>query len=185
MASEADRDLARQLGEIQATGSQSAFENAQKQFAADRTAQMAANQQNLQADMEQRRLEQQGDQFAVELQKDIGMQGLSAGLEGAAKTGTMAAQEQKSNLERLKAQASSAAEVQALDQEIANIDYQIFREEEDYQRKLLQFQSDILRGNAGALGSTVTSYAPAPSMASQLAGLGIAGVGLANQLRPS
>lgn len=185
MASEADRDLARQLGEIQATGSQSAFENAQKQFAADRTAQMAANQQNLQADMEQRRLEQQGDQFAVGLQKDIGMQGLGMGLEGAAKTGTMAAQEQKSNLERLKAQATSAAEVQALDQEIANIDYQIFREEEDYQRKLLQFQSDILRGNAGALGSTVTSYAPAPSMASQLAGLGIAGVGLANQLRPS
>lgn len=185
MASEADRDLARQLGEIQATGSQSAFENAQKQFAADRTAQMAAEQQNLQADMEQRRLEQQGDQFAVGLQKDIGMQGLGMGLEGAAKTGTMAAQEQKSNLERLKAQATSAAEVQALDQEIANIDYQIFREEEDYQRKLLQFQSDILRGNAGALGSTVTSYAPAPSMASQLAGLGIAGVGLANQLRPS
>jgi hypothetical protein len=185
MASEADRDLARQLGEIQATGSQAAFENAQKQFAADRTAQMAAEQQNLQADMEQRRLEQQGDQFAVGVQKDIGMQGLGMGLEGAAKTGTMAAQEQKSNLERLKAQASSAAEVQALDQEIANIDYQIFREEEDYQRKLLQFQSDILRGNVGALGSTVTQYAPAPSMASQLAGLGIAGVGLANQLRPS
>ena len=185
MASEADRDLARQLGEIQATGSQSAFENAQKQFAADRTAQMAAEQQNLQADMEQRRLGQQGEQFAVGVQKDIGMQGLGMGLEGAAKTGTMAAQEQKSNLERLKAQASSAAEVQALDQEIANIDYQIFREEEDYQRKLLQFQSDILRGNAGALGSTVTSYAPAPSLASQLTGLGIAGVGLANQLRPS
>ena len=185
MASEADRDLARQLGEIQATGSQAAFENAQKQFGADRTAQMAAEQQNLQADMEQRRLGQQGEQFAVGVQKDIGMQGLGMGLEGAAKTGTMAAQEQKSNLERLKAQATSAAEVQALDQEIANIDYQIFREEEDYQRKLLQFQSDILRGNAGALGSTVTSYAPAPSMASQLAGLGIAGVGLANQLRPS
>ena len=185
MASETDRDLARQLGEIQATGSQAAFENAQKQFGADRTAQMAAEQQNLQADMEQRRLEQQGDQFAVGLQKDIGMQGLGMGLEGAAKTGSMAAQEQKSNLERLKAQASSAAEVQALDQEIANIDYQIFREEEDYQRKLLQFQSDILRGNAGALGSTVTSYAPAPSLASQLTGLGIAGVGLANQLRPS
>lgn len=184
-ASEADRDLARQLGEIQATGSQAAFENAQKQFGADRTAQMAAEQQNLQADMEQRRLGQQGEQFAVGVQKDIGMQGLGMGLEGAAKTGSMAAQEQKSNLERLKAQATSAAEVQALDQEIANIDYQIFREEEDYQRKLLQFQSDILRGNAGALGSTVTSYAPAPSMASQLAGLGIAGVGLANQLRPS
>tara|TARA_R100001369_G_scaffold71739_3_gene99687 strand:+ start:2204 stop:3487 length:1284 start_codon:yes stop_codon:yes gene_type:complete len=185
MSSEGDRNLARQLGEIQATGSQSAFENAQKQFGADRTAQMAAEQQNLQADMDQRSRQQQGEQFAIGLQKDIGLQGLSTGLEGAAKTGTMAAQEQKSNLERLRSQATSAAEVQALDQEIANIDYQVFREEEDYQRKLIQFQSDILRGNAGALGSTVTSYAPPPSMASQLAGLGIAGVGLANQLRPS
>lgn len=182
MASEADRNLATQLGQIQATGSQAAFENAQKQFTADRTAQMAAEQQNLQADVDQRRLGQQGEQFAIGLQKDIGMQGLGMGLEGAAKTGTMAAQEQKSNLERLKAQASSAAEVQALDQEIANIDYQQFMEEQDYQRKLLQFQSDILRGNASALGSTVTQYAPPPSMASQLAGLGIAGVGLANKL---
>ena len=185
MSSEADRNLATELGKIQATGSQAAFENAQKQFGADRTAQMAAEQQNLQADMDQRSRQQQGEQFAVGLQKDIGLQGLNTGLEGAAKTGTMAAQEQKSNLERLRAQASSAAEVQALDQEIANIDYQIFREEEDYQRKLIQFQSDILRGNAQALGSTVTSYAPAPSLASQLTGLGIAGVGLANQLRPS
>jgi len=182
MASEADRNLATQLGQIQATGSQAAFENAQKQFTADRTAQMAAEQQNLQADVDQRRLGQQGEQFAIGLQKDIGMQGLGMGLEGAAKTGTMAAQEQKSNLERLKAQATSAAEVQALDQEIANIDYQQFMEEQDYQRKLLQFQSDILRGNASALGSTVTQYAPPPSMASQLAGLGIAGVGLANKL---
>jgi len=182
MASEADRNLATQLGQIQATGSQAAFENAQKQFGADRTAQMVAEQQNLQADVDQRRLGQQGEQFAIGLQKDIGMQGLGMGLEGAAKTGTMAAQEQKSNLERLKAQASSAAEIQALDQEIANVDYQQFMEEQDYQRKLLQFQSDILRGNAGALGSSVTQYAPAPSMASQLAGLGIAGVGLANKL---
>ena len=61
------------LVKIQATGSQAAFENAQKQFGADRTAQMAAEQQNLQADMEQRRLDSNKvNSLQSELQKDIG-----------------------------------------------------------------------------------------------------------------
>ena len=42
--------------------------------------------------------------------------------------------------------------------------------------------SNILRGTAGALGSTQTQYAPAPSMASQIGGLGLAGLGLYNIL---
>ena len=86
--------------------------------------------------------------------------------------------EQVANLERLKAQSASANEQQALDQEIANIKYQQFREQEDYQRKLLEYQSNILRGNAGALGGTEVQYAPAPSLASQLTGTGVAGLGL-------
>jgi len=35
--------------------------------------------------------------------------------------------------------------------------------------------SDILRGNAGALGSTDVQYAAAPSLASQIGG-GVAGI---------
>ena len=89
---------------------------------------------------------------------------------------------QISNLERLKAQATTAAQQQALDQEIANVEFQKFKEEQDAQRKLLEFQSNILRGQAGALGSTQVQYAPAPSLASQIGGLGIAGLGLARAI---
>jgi hypothetical protein len=52
----------------------------------------------------------------------------------------------------------------------------------NYEKQQLQYYSDILRGNAGALGSTAVQYAPAPSAASQIGGLGIAGLGLAKAL---
>jgi hypothetical protein len=180
---EADRNLATQLGRIQAEGSQAAYLDAQKQFERDRTAQMTAEERNLQADVDLRSRQQQGEQFAIGQQGELGLAGLQAGMAGAEQTGNLAAKEQTANLERLKAQATTAAEEQALQQEIDNIAYQVFQEEQDYGRKMIQFQSDILRGNAGALGSTVTQYAAAPSLASQLTGLGIAGVGLANSLR--
>jgi hypothetical protein len=86
------------------------------------------------------------------------------------------------NLERLKAQAATAGEKQALEQEQLNLAYQQFQEEQDYQRRLLEYQSNILRGNAAALGSTQVQYAPAPSLASQIGGLGLAGLGLYNIL---
>jgi hypothetical protein len=87
-----------------------------------------------------------------------------------------------SNLERLKSQAASAGEQQAYQQEINNLAYQQEMEAQDYQRKLLEYQSNILRGTAGALGSTQTAYAPAPSLASQIGGVGLAGLGLYNVL---
>ena len=182
MAGEADRNLATELGRIQATGSQAAYADAQKQFGADRTAAMAAEQQNLQADMDQRKLGQQAEQFAIGQQKDLGLAGLQTGMAGSEQIGTMSAREQVSNLERLKQQASTAAEQQALQQDIDNMAYQVFQEEQDYGRRMLQFQSDILRGNAGALGSTVTQYAAPPSLASQITGLGVAGLGLAKAI---
>ena len=182
MAGEADRNLATQLGRIQAEGSQAGYLNAQKQFGDDRTAGMAAEQQNLQADMDQRKLGQQAEQFAIGQQKDLGLAGLQTGMAGAEQIGTMSVREQSANLERLKAQSTSAAEQQALQQDIDNMAYQVWKEEQDYERNLLQYQSDILRGNANALGSTVTQYAAAPSLASQITGLGVAGLGIAKAM---
>jgi len=49
MQSEANRNLQTQMGNIQATGSQNAFQNAQQQFNTSQTQQQAANAQNLQA----------------------------------------------------------------------------------------------------------------------------------------
>ena len=58
-------------------------------------------------------------------------------------------------------------------------------EQRNYQRNLLDYYSNILRGNVGALGSTQIQYTPPPSMASQVGGLGLAGLGLYNLMGKS
>jgi hypothetical protein len=50
-STERERNLGTQMGQIQATGSQNAFQNAQAQFNAQQAAQQAANTQNLQANL--------------------------------------------------------------------------------------------------------------------------------------
>jgi hypothetical protein len=182
MEGQANRDLQTQLAKIGYQGDQDAFAQAQQQFERDRTAGMTAEERTLQAEMDRRKLQQQGDQFGAGLQKDIGLAGLQAQMAGAGQQATIGAADQATDLELLQAQAASGAEQQAMDQEQLNIAYQQFKENQDAERRALEFQSNILRGTAGALGSTQTQYAPAPSMASQIGGLGLAGLGLYNVL---
>jgi hypothetical protein len=149
---------------------------------ANQQSSLTAQQLNQQANLQAQQLSQQGKQFAAGLGKDVGLAGLQAGLEGSKALGALGAAEQQTNLERLKAQTATAEEKQALQQQINDLEYQKFQEKENYQRSLLEYYSNILRGNAGALGSSQVAYTPAPSMASQIGGLGLAGLGLANVL---
>ena len=183
MEGEANRNLQTQLAKIGYQGDKDAYENAQKQFERDRTAGMSAEEKTLQAEMERRKLTQQGEQFGATLQKDLGTTGLQYGLAGAGQKAAMSTADQKAQLELLQAQAASGAEQQALQQEIDNLGYQQFMEDQDYAKKQLEFQSNILRGTAGALGSTQTQYTPAPNLASQITGMGVAGLGLYNSLK--
>jgi hypothetical protein len=171
LQSEQERGAQQNIANIRAQGQQDAYLNAQKMFEADQARRMKAAE-----------LGQQGQQFAAGLGKDLGVAGLQTGLEASAKQGALAATEQVSNLERLKAQAASAGEKQALQQEINNLQYQQFQERQNYQKAQLDYLSNILRGNAAALGTTQVQYAPAPSLASQLGGVGLAGLGLYNIL---
>jgi hypothetical protein len=171
LQSEQERGAQQNIANIRAQGQQDAYLNAQKMFESDQARRMKAAE-----------LGQQGQQFAAGLGKDLGVAGLQTGLEASAKQGALAATEQVSNLERLKAQAASAGEKQALQQEINNLKYQQFQEQKNYQKAQLDYLSNILRGNAAALGTTQVQYAPAPSLASQLGGVGLAGLGLYNIL---
>jgi hypothetical protein len=171
MQSEQQRNLNQQLGDIQAQGSQQGYLNAQQQFQADQARRMQAEQLN-----------QQGQQFQAGIGKDIGLAGLTAGLQGSQALGALGATQQGTDIERLKAQAASAGESQAMQQERLNQQYQQFMDKQNYQKAQLDYLSNILRGNAGALGQTQVQYAPAPSIASQLGGLGLAGLGLYNVL---
>ena len=182
MQSEQDRSTQQLLADIQATGDKTAYEQAMQAFQADQARGLEASRANQAANLQAQELGQQAQQFGAGLSRDIGLAGLQTGLETGKATGALSATEQMANLERLKGQAASAAEVQALEQEQKNLQYQQFMEEQDYQRRLLEYQSNILRGTQGALGSTQVAYAPAPSLASQIGGLGLAGLGLYNVL---
>jgi len=156
MQAEQARNLGRQLSDIQAQGSQQGYLNAQAQFNADQ-----ARQQ----------------QYATTLGQ-LGMSGLTAGLQGSQALGQMGTQQQAADLARLQAQDVSAAQQQALQQQQLNQAYQDYQTAYNYPKSQLEYLSNILRGNAGALGSTQVAYTPAPSNASQLASLGLAGLGL-------
>ena len=211
MESEADRALATQLGAIQARGSQQAYQQGQQAFtqdqarnlqmqqanqAADLQAQglrqgsqkanqatyLQADMANQAADLQMQGMQQAGDQFGAGLQRDLGLGGLQAQSTIGGQLGQLGALDQQSELQRIQALAASGAEQQAMDQEYLNAAQQKYLEKANAQRAMLEYQSNLLRGTAGALGSTQTQYAAAPSMASQIGGLGLAGLGLYNAM---
>ena len=158
---EQGRGLNQQLADIQYRGASDAYSNAQQQFNAD----------------EQRR--QQAQQYSATLGSQLGQAGLGAGLDASKALGALGSEQQQADLARLQAQVAAGEKQQAQMQGESDTDYQNRMAALNYEKQQLQFYSDILRGNANALGSTQVNYAPPPSAVSQVAGLGIAGLGLA------
>lgn len=186
--------LATNLTDIQTKGLQSAYENAQLQFERDRAARMQAGQQNLQAALGVQSL---GAQQSLEAQKlneanrlaasQLNLQGAQAG----ANIGLQAAQQrqglgtalQTADLQRLAAQEAAGKAQQEQQQAELNTAYNQFLEQRDWEKNQLGFLSGLIRGTPFSTSQTGTTTAPAPSTASQVAGLGIAGIGLANLLK--
>ena len=182
MEGEADRALATQLGQIQAQGSQQAYQQGQQAFTQDQARGLQMQQANQAADLQAQQLNQAGSQFGAGLQKDLGLAGMQGQSTIGGQLGQLGALEQQTDLQRIQALAASGAEQQAMDQEYLNANKQRYLEDANARRAALEYQSNILRGTAGALGSTQTQYAAAPSMASQIGGLGLAGLGLYNTM---
>jgi len=182
MEGEADRALATQLGAIQATGSQQAYEQGQKAFTQDLARDFDMQKANQGANLQSQQLNQVGNQFTADLNKQLGLSGLQAQSTLGGQLGQIGALDQQTDLQRIQALAASGGEQQRMDQEYLNANKQRYLEDENARKAALEYQSNILRGTAGALGSTNTQYAPAPSMASQIGGLGLAGLGLYNKL---
>jgi hypothetical protein len=106
----------------------------------------------------------------------LGMQGLQQGLGASELMGRLGTAQQTADLDRLRAQTAAGAEQQALQQKRFDTDYQQAMEARDYDKRQLQFYSDILRGNVGALGQTQVQYANVP-MGQQLLGYGLGALG--------
>jgi hypothetical protein len=170
MLAEQERNLQQNLADIQAKGSQAGFQSAQQQFNADAARQLQAQQAN-----------QQAGQAAAQLAGQTGVSGLQAGLQASKDQAMTAAAEQTANLERLKTQAASETEKQALQQKINDLQYQTAMEARDWEKKQLEFYNAMLRGNAG-LAQTQIQYAPQASGVQQALGGGLGLLGLSKAL---
>jgi hypothetical protein len=179
LQAEQNRGLNQQLSDIQYRGSSDAYTNAQQQFQADQQRRMQADLANQQAGLSANQQNVQGQQYAAGLGKDIGLAGLQVGVDSSKALGALGTEQQQADLARLQAQQGVGAAQQTQAQKEADIQYQNEMAKQNYQKQQLQYYSDILRGNAGALGSTQVNYTPAPSALSQIGGLGIGALGLA------
>jgi hypothetical protein len=61
--------------------------------------------------------------------------------------------------------------------------YADFLRQRDYPMEQLGYYSNILRGLPVGLGSTATTYGQPPSVASQVAGLGLGSLGMYNMAK--
>jgi len=138
--SEAQRNLNSQLQGIEATGAQSAFQNAQAQ-----------------------------QQFGA----NLGLQGLQLAGQNAQTIGQLGTSQQAADLARLQAQAGVGATKQAGDQAQLTQNYQDFLKQQEYPYSQLAFYNSMIRGISPTMPTTTSTYAPAPSGAAQLAGLGL------------
>jgi len=207
MDAEAARNLATQKGDIQAQGQNAAFQNAQQQFNQQQQASMQAQmanqgaglqvgQQNLGAqlgiqqlgagqNMQAQLANQQANlaaQQAAEQSKQYGagygMQGMQTGLQAAGQLGQLGQTQYGQQLGNINLQNQMGAQQQAQQQGILNQQIQNYAMAQQYPQQQLAFMSNMLRG-LPMQSTTANMYQAAPSNVSQLAGLGMAGYGLA------
>ena len=147
-------DLQRNLANIQATGSQNAFQQGMQQFNAEQGANQAAA--NLNA--------QQG-QFGA----GLGIQGLQTALTSANTLGNLGQQQYTQNMGATQLQNQFGGQQQQQVQNILNNQYQDYLNSQNYPYKQLGFMSDMLRG-LPLTQQSATIYQPGPSTSNQLLG---------------
>lgn len=198
---ERERNLGTQLGDIQAKGMQTAYEQAQGQFNTEQQARQAAQQSNLQAALQTQGLgvqygtqaalaNQQSDLEAQRLAEQSRQFGSSQGLAGLAQAGQMGqtlsnigSAQQQGDLSLYGAQQGTAAQQQALNQQYLDTAYQDFLNQRNYPYQQYQQYSNLLSAVPVASQSTQTQSAPSPSLASQLVGTGLSAAGLYNMYK--
>lgn len=191
---ERERNLGTQMGDIQAKGLQAAYENAQAQFERDRTAQMGAAGQNLQALLGVQQLGTQtglqallaNQQAQMEAQKAAEQSrqfGATQGLEAGRTLANVGLTQQQADLARLAAQEGVGALGQSLQQQRMDQAYQDFMRQYQNPQEQLSYYSNIIRGLPAPQSQTQTSYGQAPSAAAQLGGAGLGAASIYNLLK--
>jgi hypothetical protein len=121
----------------------------------------------------------QAQQFGA----DLGLRGMGQGLQAGQIFGQLGQSQQQADLQRLTAQEAVGAQQRGIEQQRLDQAYADFLRQRDYPMEQLGYYSNMMRGIPVQLGSTQTTYAQPPSIASQVGGLGLAGLGLYNLAR--
>jgi hypothetical protein len=148
LQSEANRNLQGQLGNIQATGLQNAYQQAAQQASQD--AQLRA-----QYGLAGTQLGEQSRQFGA----GLGLQGLQQQLAAAGMLGNLGQQQYQQELGINQAQLGAGGQQQNLMQQKLASDYQRFIDEMQYPYKQLEFFSNLLRGTPSS-DKTTSIYEP-------------------------
>lgn len=163
MRAQGAANLARQKGDIQATGLQNAYTAAMNQFNAQQGQNQAAAQLNAQQ-----------QQFGA----GLGLQGLQAANQSAAALGNLGNLQYQQNMGINALQNQYGLQQQAQMQKDIDTKYQDFLNYQNYPYKQLGFMSDIIRGAPlTQTGSSV--YQAPPSTAQNIASLGLGAAGIA------
>ena len=157
---EANRALADQQNAIQAQGLNTAFSQAQQQFNADQAANLQAQQANIGQ-----------QQFGA----GLGLQGLQTANQAAQNLANIGQTQYGQNMGILGMQNQFGGQQQQQVQNVMNNQYQDYLNAQNYPYKQLGFMSDMLRGLPLTQQATAM-YGQAPSMVSQVAGLGGAAI---------
>jgi hypothetical protein len=161
MRSQGAANLARQKGDIQAQGLNTAYTQGMGQFNQEQQQRQAAAQLNA----------QQG-QFGA----GLGLQGLQTALTSANTLGNLGNTQYQQNMGINQMQNQYGGQQQQQMQGVLNNQYQDYLNFQNYPYKQLGFMSDMLRGVPLTQQSN-SIYQAAPSGVSQLAGLGTAALG--------
>jgi hypothetical protein len=164
---ERERNLGQQMSDIQAQGSNAAFQQAQQQFNADQARRMQAQQ-----------LGEQSRQYGA----GLGMQGLQTALQGAGQLGALGGQQFQQGMDINKLQSAYGGQMQQQAQRPLDMAYQDFLNQQNYPYKQLGFMSDMIRGLPLGQQSTSSIYEAPGSTMGQLAGLGLGAYGMSRMM---
>ena len=161
MRSQGAANLARQKGDIAATGLNNAYTQGMGQFNQEQAQRQAAAQLNAQQ-----------SQYGA----GLGLQGLQTALTSANALGNLGNTQYNQNMGITQQQNQFGGQQQGQIQNVLNNQYQDYLNFQNYPYKQLGFMSDMLRGVPLTQQSS-SIYQAAPSGVSQLAGLGTAALG--------
>jgi len=207
LEAERQRNLATQLGGIQATGQQQAFQNAQQQFnqqqQANLQAQLANQQmgyntgaqnlaarlgvqqlgagQNLQAQQYNQAAQQAANQLGANQQQfgaGLGLQGMNLGMQGASLLGTLGQNQYAQNMGINQLQQQTGATQQGLRQQGLSQAYQDFLNQRAYPQQQLGMLQSLITGAPLGTQSTQVATPASPSGIQSLGALGMGAYGL-------